>query len=207
MISRRNAILLTLFGIFLGGILVYLSPTFKNPNLDIEFWAYLAGIFIAILALILSIWQIRSSINHNKLSVRPHLMFLTKTSTEPNSVTLQLTNNGLGPAKIKNMSVYNAGTLVTSENHDRVRNTMKDLTQQVPTLSLTGGDINESVAVSSTHIITLAELRYCPTQDQLFKEFLADFPEMLSEMEICIEYESMYGELFELKECPFKTSK
>ncbi|HAO25509.1 MAG: hypothetical protein CMH21_13580 [Methylophaga sp.] len=104
MISRRNAILLTLFGIFLGGILVYLSPTFKNLTLNIEFSSHTPSIVIAVCALVVTVWQLNNSIKHNKLNMLPRLQVLIHSPTQdPKNNELfeiRIINNGLGPAEI-----------------------------------------------------------------------------------------------------------
>lgn len=106
MISRRNALLLTLFGFFLGGGLGYLSPTFKNPNLDIEFWAYVVSTLIGLFALTFTIWQVRSTIMHNKLINTPHLQLNHDVSCEDLSIDVYIENTGLGPAAISGFQLY-----------------------------------------------------------------------------------------------------
>ncbi len=76
----------------------------------------LMALFIAVLALFLTIWQAKISREHNILSVRPHLVIAHPVLAKISSYSLKsntplkyiLSNEGLGPAKIKQVYlVYN----------------------------------------------------------------------------------------------------
>src|SRR3990167_560763 len=71
----------------------------------IEFnWQFITGIstiVIAVCALAFSIWQGMQTRKHNKLSVRPHLTAWVKRDAVKRFYSIELINNGIGPALIE----------------------------------------------------------------------------------------------------------
>lgn len=68
--------------------------------------SHIGILLIGISALIVSVWQVQMSMQHNKLSVKPLLRFSLITSTVADGkrqAKFVLTNNGLGPALINKM--------------------------------------------------------------------------------------------------------
>ena len=64
----------------------------------------IVALFIALVALVVAIWQGVVMRRHNRLSVKPHLYFsIHSVSGEP--AGLRVTNGGLGPAIIKSFSL------------------------------------------------------------------------------------------------------
>ena len=61
------------------------------------------AIFIATIALMISVWQDCEQRKHNRLSVRPLLSF--ETISYNNSQSIKLSNNGLGPALIQSFQI------------------------------------------------------------------------------------------------------
>src|SRR5688572_25280527 len=63
----------------------------------------MSAVFIALLALTVTIWQAALTRRHNRLSVRPHLRidWLVSDEGTDEKVSVVLSNNGLGPAIIK----------------------------------------------------------------------------------------------------------
>jgi len=80
-------------------------------KVDLAPWV---AIFISFLALGVTVWQSHLARAHNKLSVRPYLAGHS-TWTEDRVYTLQLRNDGLGPAIITGARVYRSGVLVEGE--------------------------------------------------------------------------------------------
>lgn len=71
-----------------------------------------AVILIALIALFVSIWQIKIAQNHNKLSVKPYLDYhLIQIDS---ALTVSISNHGFGPAVIKNISFEHNGTTYSS---------------------------------------------------------------------------------------------
>ena len=66
-----------------------------------------AVIFIAITALVVSVWQGYVTQKHNRLTVRPYFNLSTSTNRTPtyNGFNLNLTNQGYGPGIIKKFEI------------------------------------------------------------------------------------------------------
>ena len=65
----------------------------------------IASSVIAICALIYSIWQGKQLQKHNKLSFKPHIDNWGYTDSQKGVYTIDLINNGLGPAVIKEFTI------------------------------------------------------------------------------------------------------
>lgn len=70
-----------------------------------EFIIAVASIAIALSALAVAIWQGILMRRHNRLSLRPHLSFRQMMSETNPQFSLELLNNGIGPAIIKEFQV------------------------------------------------------------------------------------------------------
>jgi hypothetical protein len=77
-------------------------------------------IAISIIALATAIHAQWQAMNHNKLSVRPHVGFLVEDNFEASGVGLFVENNGLGPARIERLTVYLDGHLVGVRDLDSI---------------------------------------------------------------------------------------
>ncbi len=65
----------------------------------------ISTILIALIALGLTIWQARTTQKHNRLSLRPHLMFDVRYDEESPQIHIVLKNSGVGPAYVTDYSV------------------------------------------------------------------------------------------------------
>lgn len=65
-------------------------------------------VLIAVLAVVISIWQVRISQEHNRLSVRPYMDFFYGWATQ-DIWQLTLSNEGVGPAIIKEVKFFFKG--------------------------------------------------------------------------------------------------
>lgn len=70
-----------------------------------EFLSDLSTILIALIALGLTIWQARTTQKHNRLSLKPHLMFDVRYDNESPQIHIILKNSGVGPAYVTDYSV------------------------------------------------------------------------------------------------------
>jgi hypothetical protein len=66
----------------------------------------LASAVVATAALFISIWNAWATRRHNRLSVRPHLALSKKTSPNAPQLTIDIKNNGLGPAIMTSIRVF-----------------------------------------------------------------------------------------------------
>ncbi len=71
-------------------------------RVSLEKLSHYAIMVIALCALVVSVLQTRIQHNHNKLSVKPYLD--SSTIQEDSTLVVTITNEGIGPAIIKNMS-------------------------------------------------------------------------------------------------------
>lgn len=82
----------------------------------------IATIIIASAALIMTQWQIRAAIKHNRLTHRPHLNCLSVFKSDKGSYSLHVENNGLGPAVIHNFNILLNDVKVEGEGDEMWKN-------------------------------------------------------------------------------------
>ncbi len=70
--------------------------------MNIEKVSHYAVVFIAVLALFVSIWQVRVGHRHNQLSVKPYLDFHIDQSDS--TLHVSFSNEGFGPAILKELT-------------------------------------------------------------------------------------------------------
>jgi len=66
----------------------------------------ICSVFIAVCALIVSIWQGSATRRHNKLSVKPYINIRVSISKHADFMGIQIENNGIGPAVIRKCIVF-----------------------------------------------------------------------------------------------------
>ncbi len=92
----------------------------------IEQLANYSVVIIALSALVVSIWQVKLFQNHNKLSVKPYLDF--HLIQEDSTLTVSFSNEGLGPAIIKQISYnYDGNEFRSLENLLKADNEKKNV--------------------------------------------------------------------------------
>lgn len=67
--------------------------------------SHYAVVFIAVMAVVVSVWQVRISQAHNRLSVRPYMDFFYGWNND-GYLELQLSNQGVGPAIIQKVEYF-----------------------------------------------------------------------------------------------------
>lgn len=137
----------------------------------IEKMSHYGVVIIALSALIVSVWQMSSMEEHNKLSVRPLLDF--HIFTEDSIKNIRFSNEGLGPAIIKKMTFSKNG-----KSFDQAFALLKDLGHL--------DDISSSYNYSKNSVIS-------PGDNKLIVG-LKELNEMGIKVEIV--YESIYKEKF-----------
>ena len=93
-------------------------------------WVTITGIssaVIALCALVFSIWQGILTRKHNKLSFRPHLTTWTNRIAEKGFYSIDLINNGLGPAIISSFSLKIDRKLISGEGTEPIEKALKIL--------------------------------------------------------------------------------
>jgi len=68
-------------------------------------WISTSSVIVALCAMFATVWQAYLQRNHGRLSVRPHLDWVTMRAVDrPVGLTVQ--NNGLGPALVTRMTIH-----------------------------------------------------------------------------------------------------
>ena len=83
------------------------------PMSKTEKLSHYAVVFIAVSAVVVSIWQVRLSQTHNKLSVRPYMDHFSGWSS-PTDWEISLSNAGVGPAILKSIEFRHKGNTYQS---------------------------------------------------------------------------------------------
>ncbi|MFC1651236.1 hypothetical protein ACFL2X_06665 [Candidatus Latescibacterota bacterium] len=144
---------------------------------------------IAILALVVTLQQLKVQRKHNRLSVRPNLVFNSMTQYDSPQITIEISNKGLGPAIIKEVTYF-----VDDKQYDT---TMRDVYKWKDILKKV--DINvvrvieqnlyrESVSAGESIQIVIA---YTAGSQQVKIE-------AINRINIFVRYESIYKESFEV---------
>jgi len=92
-----------------------------------ELMVSLASLVIAICAICVSVWQGIQTRKHNQISVTPHLTTWVETEAKKNKYTIELMNNGIGPAVIDSFSLCVDGKEIKSESSKKIGLALKIL--------------------------------------------------------------------------------
>ncbi|HBG78575.1 MAG TPA: hypothetical protein DDW84_07020 [Phycisphaerales bacterium] len=93
-------------------------------------WQVLTGIsssIIALCALIFTIWQGFIVREHNQLSYRPYLLTWTSSDADKGIYSVELMNNGLGPALIENFVLKVDGEIISGDGTESVEKALRKL--------------------------------------------------------------------------------
>lgn len=162
---------------------------FEIENTDVD-WAAWGAVLISILALGVTFWQAHLARRHNKLSVRPYLA--GHTSCSDTTYSLEIRNDGLGPALLTAVRVYRDGKLIEGEGTQLVDNAFSG----VPGCKLEGREFFYPVFVlPAGQSINVFTVKYDPAIDDI-ELYLA------SRLCLEIEYKSSYEE-----PCPKYTTR
>lgn len=96
-------------------------------------WEAIAGFssaIIAVCALGLTVCQARITRRYNKLSVTPHLTTWTQSEQVASRYSVEILNNGIGPALIKSFSVQVDGQPIGGEGSEPIEKALKVLFPQ-----------------------------------------------------------------------------
>ena len=119
----------------------------------IEKIANYSVVFIALSALIVSVWQVRLYKNHNKLTVKPYLDY--HVIQEYSNVRVSFSNKGLGPAIIEKMTYE-----IDGKEYDTILKLLQEKGEQDNILStynysknsvLSSGEKKEIVSLQNTN--------------------------------------------------------
>lgn len=138
---------------------------------------------VAVCALMISIWQSYSIQQHNKLSLRPYLEAEINFSPE-DGWDLYINNQGLGPAQVTDVKYIADGTIYLDKDEFLIA-----LGEEPD--CYTRGNIGRFYKVSDRQIV------FSPL-DNSCRKTLAELMALLSRMQIILDYQSLYGESYQL---------
>lgn len=157
-------------------------------------WDTITGIassIIALCALLLSIWQGYVSRSHNKVSVRPHLTTWTYHDHQTHKHIVEIINNGIGPAIIKELLLKVDNKTITGQGTEAIEKVLKLL---FPSFQYNSHNsyMSNGYVMAEKEKRSLSEIEFfgnkLPTRE--------DIEKAIKRTALRIEYESMYGEKF-----------
>lgn len=157
-----------------------------------------AALLVAICALFLTISQSRATREHNRLTVKPHLTSFTERVADPERkgvvrVRATLSNNGLGPAIIRNFEPLFADRPINAADADGLA---EFVGKTVPVPILPGGCyftvLREGYVLAKDQTLVVAELLIIPTLDSPYDAL----KRALDQFHLRVTYESAYGQSF-----------
>lgn len=140
--------------------------------------SHYAIMVVAVSALVVSVWQVKISQEHNKLSVRPYLDFFS--GWNGSTWRLDMSNEGVGPAVITRVDyIYNGVT------YNELDDMLNAANLKAKRTNSTNFGKNSPFAVEKT--VVFLELN---RQDSVLRRPLG--------ISISVKYQSIYEEPFEL---------
>ena len=157
------------------------------------------SVIVAVLAFFATAWQAWLSHRHNRLSVRPLLIWHTSRGNDPTraGITYSVKNLGLGPAIVRDRYFTKNGERFTHPGMaiDEVKAFVEHvLGQQMQYHLHTFGLPGKDTAIPSQDEVVVADIKF-PT---LGANLLPTLQEMAGDIGFHINYKSMYGETFSL---------
>ncbi len=150
-----------------------------------------ASLVIALCALVFSIWQGFQVRKHNKMAFRPHLSSWSHSQHDKDVYIVELLNNGLGPAVIKNFTIKVDGKKISGEGTELMEKAIKALFPDME-FNYQYGHLGEKYAMGAKEKRTLLSIQFL--DDELPPS--DDIKRTLSRADLEVEYESFYGEKF-----------
>ncbi|MDQ1772353.1 hypothetical protein GQR60_17115 [Labilibaculum sp. A4] len=144
---------------------------------------------IAILALGLTIWQGSVTRKHNRLTVKPSLIFFDNFLSDNHQKGLFIINNGVGPAIIKEL------TIIVNEKSVRIDNNKDDYRSVMQNLDLTSDKILYKVIPTGLYIPAQKNEPFLWAVNDNYRDPV--IVKGFDALNYIIHYESVYGEKFE----------
>lgn len=146
---------------------------------------------IAICALALTIWQGYITSRHNKLSVAPYLTTWVSADGDSGVYSIEIVNNGIGPALIKAFRIFVDGIEIKGSESELVENATKMLfgnyEYQSSNCFLTNGYM---MADKNKHEVF--SIKFIGQRKPNFQEY----KQTIERARLVIEYESIYKDKF-----------
>lgn len=149
-----------------------------------------ASVVIALCALYITLKQLDVSREHNKMSVRPHLITATESDESEGIYKVVLKNNGLGPAQFKKVSLFLDGKVFEINGERKIKDMLSKMFDKHH-YSSKQTDLGNSYVMSPNEEILLLSFNLIEPKSER-KNAL----EIFNRANIAIEYESFYGDRF-----------
>ncbi|MGB7814820.1 MAG: hypothetical protein WBL28_00545 [Methylotenera sp.] len=146
---------------------------------------------IAICALALTIWQAYITRQHNKLSVAPYLTTWSHADVDNGFYSIEIMNNGIGPALIKTFLVYIDGVEIKGQESETVEKATAILFGNYPYAS-GNGFLNKGYMMAEKSKHGILSIRFTGANRPNYQEF----QQTIKRARLLIEYESAYKEKF-----------
>ncbi|MCT8872668.1 hypothetical protein [Shewanella xiamenensis] len=165
-------------------------------NFSADVWVAICAAFIALCALAVSIYQIRLSEQHNRLSVKPQLTIHCP-SSDNGRIGLKLINSGLGPAILKKAVIMCDSITAECNKEGFPSKILKErYVYEGDKSTYLPGDFEYSLILPET---TIAQgdsiwLIYHDTPSSLQREYWVNFLQQKNGMHLIVTFESMYGD-------------
>lgn len=155
-------------------------------------WEAIAGfssVVIAVCALGLTVWQAAITRRHNRLSVTPHLTTWTQSEQVTGRYSVEILNNGIGPALIKSFSVQVDGQPIGGEGPEPIEKALKVLFPQYSFRS-------SQAYMARGYMMSAKEARSLVAVEFFGERFprQEEVDHAMKRTRLLIEYESIYGD-------------
>ncbi|MES9940337.1 MAG: hypothetical protein ABW105_01640 [Candidatus Thiodiazotropha sp. 6PLUC1] len=158
---------------------------------DWEALTGIASVVIALCVLVFTVWAGWRTHVHNKLSVKPHLTTWTSRWPEQQKYSIQLVNNGLGPALIKRFVVRLDNNVIKGKGTEPLDSVIRALFTGDKYKCKTGL-LDTGYSMPANEEKTIVDIQFLEpntiTPDEL--------EEKLSRCELEIQYTSFYNDKF-----------
>ncbi len=151
----------------------------------------ISSVVIAICAIVVSIWHGVQTRKHNKLSCKPHLTTWTHSDKGKAYYSVELINNGLGPALIEKFTVKVDGEVIPGERTEPIEKAIELLFPGLNYHKLYKSFVAKGYSMAANDKRTIIAIQFSsPLPDPEFVE------EALNRGDIEVAYKSFYEEPF-----------
>lgn len=154
----------------------------------------IAGVVVAIIAVIIACWNAYIQRKHARLSVTPHID-LSYGETTKDPLGLFMTNNGLGPARIKEFSVF-VGNELVKPNYLGIWSAAFHKFNQIAPCE--ANDVTAGQMLRAGDTLLLVKIGHVNESVEDFVEKIGEFQSVLRQLEVRVSYESLYAEQFSI---------
>ena len=154
------------------------------------------ALFVAIIALGLSIWQGRAQIIHNHVSVEPRINSYFSSNKKDEQHGIYIINNGMGTAFVSKLDVYVDGQIVQNHEYGKFYSAVLKLKLNPFCFIVGNPRPNDSFKVGEEQFLIearkkdLLSPKKCPKEHGLLMEY------QKNRLDYKLEFESIYGDRF-----------